>query len=236
MDKLKGPRIMRKLSRKNASLWISLMTFSAGFMNAEALVGPAFAVSHHTGNLTQFAIAIKNGKWTLALIYLGLIVVFFLGSTIAGMLFYQCDVGRSKRYGYFLIFQGAVYVLMSFIIPDTLLLIPCFYASLSLGVQNGILMNFHGVTTRTTHMTGYLTDAGVELGKRLRGAKKDRWKLPYFVLHMVIYVIGAVAGALLRHTLLLYAVTIAGTVQVACGIVYFAGVMPEYRKERAVQL
>jgi len=26
---------MRKLSRKNASLWVSLMTFSAGFINAE---------------------------------------------------------------------------------------------------------------------------------------------------------------------------------------------------------
>ena len=77
-------------------------------MNAEALVGPAFAVSHHTGNLTQFAIAIKNGKWTLALIYLGLIVVFFLGSTIAGMLFYQCDVGRSKRYGYFSSFRSRI--------------------------------------------------------------------------------------------------------------------------------
>ncbi len=227
---------MRKLSRKNASLWVSLMTFSAGFMNAEALVGPSFAISHHTGNLTQIAIAIKNGKWTLALTYLGLIVAFFLGSTIAGMLFYQCEIGRSKRYGYFLIIHGAIYVLMSFIVPDTLLLIPCFYAALSLGIQNGILMNFHGVTTRTTHMTGYLTDAGVELGKRLRGAKTERWKLPYFVLHMAIFVVGAVAGALLRHNLLLYAVTIAGAVQIVCGIVYFAAVIPEYAKEHAVRV
>ncbi|HHW94180.1 MAG TPA: DUF1275 domain-containing protein [Clostridiaceae bacterium] len=223
---------MRKLSRKNASLWVSLMTFSAGFMNAEALVGPKYAVSHHTGNLTQLAIALKNGKWTLALIYFGLIFAFFIGSTIAGMFFYQCEIGLSKRHGYFLICQGALYTLMSFIIPDTLLLIPCFYAALSLGIQNGILLNYRGVTTRTTHMTGYLTDAGVELGKRIRGAKADRWKLPYFVLHMVIYVIGAIVGTLLRHSLLLYAVTIAGVIQIVCGIVYLLAVIPEHAKEK----
>jgi hypothetical protein len=84
-------------------------------------------------------------------------------------------------------------------------------------VQNGILLNFHGVTTRTTHMTGYLTDAGVELGKRLRGVKTERWKLFYFAIHILIYLIGAVVGALTRHALSLYAIAVAGALQIICG-------------------
>ncbi len=223
---------MRNLSRKKAGLWISLMTFSAGFMNAETLLGPAYAVSHHTGNLTQLGIALRNGKWTLALIYFGLIVAFFLGSTIAGMLFYQCEIGRSKRYGVFLIIYGVLYTLLALVLPITLLLIPCFFAALSLGVQNGILMNYHGVTTRTTHMTGYLTDAGVELGKRLRGAETERWKLPYFVLHMAIYVVGALIGALMRFASFQYTVIFAGAMQIVNGIIYFTMVIPERAKEQ----
>ncbi|NMB29320.1 MAG: DUF1275 domain-containing protein [Clostridiaceae bacterium] len=224
---------MRKLSRKNASLWVSLMTFSAGFINAETLLGPAFTSSHHTGNLTQLAAALKNGRWTLALTYLGMIVAFFMGSTIAGMLFYQCEIGHSKRYGYFLLMSGTLYALMSFTLPSELLLIPCFFAALSLGIQNGILLNYHGVTTRTTHMTGYLTDAGIELGKRLRGAQTERWKLPYLTLHILIYVVGSVVGALTRHTLFCYTITVAGAIQIVCGIIYFAIVIPEHKRNHA---
>jgi uncharacterized membrane protein YoaK (UPF0700 family) len=224
---------MRTLSRKNASLWVSLLTFSAGFMNVETLLGPAFTSSHHTGNITQLAAAIQKGKWTFALIYFGLIVAFFMGSTIAGMLFFQCEVGCSKRYGYFLLVSGALYALMSIIFPRTLRLIPCFFAALSLGVQNGILLNFHGVTTRTTHMTGYLTDAGVELGKRLRGVKTERWKLFYFAIHILIYLIGAVVGALTRHALSLYAIAVAGALQIICGLIYFTMVIPEHKRDHA---
>ncbi len=221
---------MRELSRRNSSRWVSLMTFSAGFMNAEATISPALAVSHHTGNLTQLAIAIRNNSWTLAATYFGLIVVFFIGSTIAGMLFYQCSVGKSRRYGHFLMIQGLLYAIMSLVFPSAWIMVPCFFASLSLGLQNGILQNFRGVTTRVTHMTGYLTDAGVALGRKIRGEIGERWKFHYFLLHVAIFLAGAVLGALMRPVLLRYTVTISGAIQVLCGIVYLTFVIPEHER------
>lgn len=207
-------------TRKRATVWVAILTFSAGFTNAEATIGSTFAVSHQTGNVTQLAIAIKDGSWTLFAIYLALIACFFIGSVIAGALFYQCEIGRSKQYGLFSLTQGIIYVALSLIVPLSWNLALYLFAALSLGVQNGILKSFRGITSRTTHMTGYLTDAGVVVGERLRGKRGDTWKSWYFLLHVGIFIVGTLAGAILRPMLLRYTVTVAGVIQMICGVVY----------------
>ena len=77
------------------SLWIALLTFSAGFTNAEMTVGRYFSVSHHSGNLSQFAIAISQGS--PALLLLSLIFFFLVGSIVAGLIFYKKDIGKAAR-------------------------------------------------------------------------------------------------------------------------------------------
>ena len=85
---------MNDARMKRAMVWVALLTFSAGFTNAEAAIGSSFSVSHQTGNIAQMAIAVKDGSWILFAVYFALIACFLIGSVIAGALFYQCEIGR----------------------------------------------------------------------------------------------------------------------------------------------
>jgi uncharacterized membrane protein YoaK (UPF0700 family) len=60
--------------------------------------------------------------------------------------------------------------LLGFFLPANTLYLFILFQSFALGIQNGILKNVRHTTSRTTHMTGYLTDAGVALG-----AFSSRW-------------------------------------------------------------
>lgn len=119
--------------------WFFLLAVSAGFTNLEAAVGSSLAVSHHTGCLTQFALALEGGRWQLMATYLALVLFFFLGSLIAGVIFFNREIGKSKGYGLFSLAQGLVTVLATFLLADSWRLALYFFAALSLGAQNGIL-------------------------------------------------------------------------------------------------
>ena len=161
---------MADKKQRGLNIWIALLTFSAGFTNAEMTVGRRFSVSHHTGNLSQFAIALSEGKPVLFLA--ALIFFFFLGSTLAGVLFYKKVIGQSRIYGFTSIIHGIATILLGFFLPTNTLFLFILFQSFALGIQNGILKNVRHTTSRTTHMTGYLTDAGVGLGAFFRGDKR----------------------------------------------------------------
>ena len=200
------------------SLWIALLTFSAGFTNAEMTVGRYFSVSHHSGNLSQFAIAISQGS--PALLLLSLIFFFLVGSIVAGLIFYKKDIGKAARYGTLSLIHGSITILLSLWLPSHLSFLFILFQSLAFGVQNGILKSVGGMLTRTTHMTGYLTDAGVALGRVFRGDKQALWKFWYFAAHLLIFLVGAYLGA---HAFLVFdrqAATIAGVLQCVPGMIY----------------
>ena len=50
-----------------------------------------------------------------------------------------------------------------------------------MGVLNGMFIFYKDVVVRTTHVTGYLTDAGFELGAALRGGSGHGWKILFYL-------------------------------------------------------
>ncbi|HHX30806.1 MAG TPA: DUF1275 domain-containing protein [Clostridiaceae bacterium] len=146
-------------NRKYYSIWIGLLTFSAGLTNGEAAWGAGLAVSHHTGNLTQLAAAFRLEDFSFVFMLAGLILCFFAGSVLAGAVFYGHEAGLSTFYGFFSLIQGTLTVALPFILPSAWFAAFYFYAALALGMQNSILLKYKGALTRTSHMTGYLTDA-----------------------------------------------------------------------------
>ncbi|MDK4492089.1 DUF1275 domain-containing protein, partial [Fusobacterium necrophorum] len=64
-----------------------------------------------------------------------------------------------------------------------------------LGIQNGMYISYNGVIVRTTHISGNLTDAGVYLGKHLRGEKQDAWKMFFYIYNIFSFFLGNFWGA-----------------------------------------
>lgn len=211
---------MERRKSQGVLVWLGLLTFSAGFSNAVTSLGAGMAVSHHTGNLTQLALAILAGDVSLVLLYLALLLAFFLGSILAGFFFFDRPVGRALEYGLFSFLQAAVILMAAWLLPPSRILILYVFMALGLGLQNGILKNVRGLTSRTSHMTGYLTDAGVALGARLRGQKGLTWQAGYLVLQLFIFLLGALAGGSLLVLSAPFALPGAGLIQGVCGLAY----------------
>mgnify|MGYP001427555302 CR=1 FL=1 len=211
---------MEDRTGKGAWLWVALLTFSAGFTNTVATLGTGLAVSHHTGNLTQLALALLEGQTTLIASLAGLILFFFLGSILAGIFFYQKPIGQARAYGLFSLVQGSITILASFILSSSWILLLYFFTALGMGLQNGILKNVRQVTTRTSHMTGYLTDAGVALGHIIRGDRGQAWTFWYFTCHLILFFLGTLTGGLTQVLASRWALGAAGLIQLSAGISY----------------
>ena len=114
---------MEDRTGKGALLWVALLTFSAGFTNAVITLGAGLAVSHHTGNLAQLALALLEGQAALIASLAGLILFFFLGAVLAGVFFHQKSIGQTRVYGLFSLIQGSLTILASLILSSSWILV-----------------------------------------------------------------------------------------------------------------
>lgn len=75
----------------------------------------------------------------------------------------------------------------------------------AMGLQNGLVATVSGGVVKTTHLTGLLTDIGIELALTLRGALRYdeglRFKLTLHLLVLGFYLAGAVLGGVLFSAL-----------------------------------
>lgn len=190
-----------------------LLAFNAGAMNAGGFLVLHMYTSHMTGFASQIADAIVLGHTTLLLNALGAILAFVCGAAVAAI---QINWGRQHRlrhpYALPLLLEAALLLpfgLMGaltlnwhtpFAVPLTVLLL-----SFTMGLQNALAAKTSAGKVRTTHMTGNLTDLGIELGKMLywnRGARADGERvrhdsprLRFFGGLVLMFVAGGLAGA-----------------------------------------
>ncbi|RZL08115.1 MAG: DUF1275 domain-containing protein [Rubrivivax sp.] len=174
----------------------------------------AFNASHMTGFASQLSDAAVLGKTTLLLNALGAILAFLAGAAVCAVL---VNWGRQRRhhsvYALPLMLEallmlpfglmGAVMLTWEtpFAVPLAVLLL-----SFIMGLQNAVASKTSRGSIRTTHMTGNITDLGMELGKlfyrnRVSGPQTaqvrhdpKRMRLAGGLIGM--FVVGGVAGAL----------------------------------------
>ncbi|MBL0313950.1 MAG: DUF1275 domain-containing protein [Holophagaceae bacterium] len=189
------------------------MAFVAGAINAGGFLAVEVYTSHITGAVARASDEWALGHHELAFSAVAMVLTFLLGAAFTGSLI---NFGQRRRFrshyaislmveaGLLLVFGFAGYRLTQreqFFLPVTAILL-----SFIMGMHNATVTNVSNAEVRTTHMTGIVTDLGVELSrlfyfnrtKRKRAnkilANRDRIKLHCLVL--LSFLVGGFFGAL----------------------------------------
>lgn len=193
---------MSKRHKLILTILIHLLTFIAGFLNGVFFIIAGTAVSHHTGTITRVALTLSQGAVAEAAAFLLLILSFYIGACISGMLFHKSDCTFSKRYGILLLVFSTVFFAIAVIRPplQIVLIITC----VILGIQNGMFIPYDGILIRTSHFSGYLTDAGLAMGKVMRGKRQELRRGVHYLSGIVCFAAGAAASAFMPSIAFFY--------------------------------
>ena len=188
------------------TILIHLLTFIAGFLNGVFFIIAGTAVSHHTGTITRAALTLSQGAVAEAAAFLLLILSFYIGACISGMLFHKSDCTFSKRYGILLLVFSTVFFAIAVLRPplQIVLIITC----VILGIQNGMFIPYDGILIRTSHFSGYLTDAGLAMGKVMRGKRQELRRGVHYLSGIVCFAAGAAASAFMPSIAFFYIIAV----------------------------
>ncbi len=190
-------KLLQKLRQDAGAVWVFLLVFIAGALNCAGLLEYGQTLSHMTGNLTRLGLSLAEGAGEAIALFSACLFSFFVGATLSGYGFPDHRTGLWRRSGMVLMLSGAALLL-----EDALRCPPIVGASvlaLVLGAQNGLALRYRGILTRTTHMTGHLTDCGAALGRMAHARDFRGENLRLFLFHllcMLSYLFGVAAAAL----------------------------------------
>jgi uncharacterized membrane protein YoaK (UPF0700 family) len=183
---------------KPVPLWIQMGGFTlaaiGGCINAVALLcAHSHAVSHMSGTVTNLGMEIAQHNLPLGRQALLIIVFFFLGSVLSGLIIRQSQLKAGRRYGVTLTCEAILLALAAYFLghdsEDGL-----YVASMACGLQNGMATNYSGAVIRTTHMTGIVTDLGIAIGLTARGLKADWRRMRLYLVLFAGFLTGGVLG------------------------------------------
>ncbi len=203
--------------RSNRQLGL-LLAFVAGAVNAGGFLAVHRYTSHLTGLVSAVADDLVLGELSLALAGVLLVGVFLSGAmTTAVLVNWARRRKLHSEYALSLLLEAALLLLFgllgAYLATYTRLLVPATVVLLCfiMGLQNAIVTKVSKAEIRTTHMTGIVTDIGIELGKMLylngRTAREDpgyvRANTDRLRVHAAIlgcFVVGGVVGAIAFKT------------------------------------
>jgi uncharacterized membrane protein YoaK (UPF0700 family) len=193
--------------RRNRHL-ANLLALIAGILNSVGFVAVSVYTSHMTGLTASVADHLVLGSMHLVGIGLEAISCFVLGAGTCAVVF---NWGRRRhheaRFANVLVLE-ALLILAFGGLADQLtwrhrdlvfVAVLCF----TMGLQNAIITKISAAQIRTTHVTGMITDIGIELGKaayrsRMAGqppVRADLGKLGMLAGLVGLFFVGGVVGA-----------------------------------------
>jgi uncharacterized membrane protein YoaK (UPF0700 family) len=204
------------------------LAFVAGAINAGGFLAVHQYTSHMTGIVSAMADNLVLGGYRLVLAGAGAILSFLAGAACTAVMVNY--VRRQHLYSeYALPLLVEAMLLLGFgvvgarmqstggvFVAVTIMLL-CFM----MGLQNAVITKLSHAEIRTTHMTGIVTDIGIELGKLLYwnadgGAQRpkvlaNRSRLGVLSMLLLSFFLGGVAGAFgFKHAGFLATVPLAG--------------------------
>jgi uncharacterized membrane protein YoaK (UPF0700 family) len=205
----------QRTSEANRHLGYAL-AFVAGAINAGGFLAVHQYTSHMTGIVSSMADSLVLGAPQVALAGLGGLLSFLLGAMCCAILInYARRRGLFSAYALPLMLEavlllcfgvagGTLQGLHAIFVPATVMLL-CFI----MGLQNALISKMSRSEIRTTHITGTITDIGIEIGRLLywnhpsaQGPRvlADRRRLKTLVGLVVGFFVGGVVGAFgFRH-------------------------------------
>ena len=165
--------------RKNGVL-AGYLAFVAGFVNSVGFILIGRFTSHVTGIVGAFSVELSGGDLPSAMTTVLLVVTFFVGAFVASLLLETSRFGRtSAAYGAALLVEAAV--LAAFVasvgapyLSDARPVL----LSFAMGMQNSLVTRLSGAVVRTTHLTGVVTDLGIEAARWYRWHRAKLRTLP----------------------------------------------------------
>ncbi|NMM81470.1 hypothetical protein B2J86_11145 [Acidovorax sp. SRB_14] len=161
-----------RTSSTNRTLGL-LLAFNAGAVNAGGFLVVHLYTSHMTGFLSLLADNLVLGNMALVLSAVGTLWAFLSGAGTTAIL---VNWARSHRlrsgFALPLLLEAVLMLLFGlvgavtltwhtvFAVPLTVLLL-----AFIMGLQNAVVTKMSAAQIRTTHMTGVITDLGIEMGK-----------------------------------------------------------------------
>jgi uncharacterized membrane protein YoaK (UPF0700 family) len=149
-----------------------MLSFVAGATNAGGFLAVGRYTSHMTGIVSSVADDVVLGHLDLALAGLACLVAFLLGAMCTAIMV-NWGLRQHLRSSYSLplmlesvallvfgLFGAAIAAWSQVFLPVTVVLL-CFI----MGLQNAVITKISKAEIRTTHITGLVTDIGIELGK-----------------------------------------------------------------------
>ncbi len=171
----------RKLTGRKRSLDANrqlglVLAFVAGAANAGGFLAVAQYTSHMTGIVSAMADHLALGEFRAYLTGFGALLSFMGGAACSAIL---VNFGRQHRlhseFALPLVLEALLLLCFGFLgeqlsriaglfVPMTVMLL-----SFIMGLQNALVTKISRAEIRTTHVTGLVTDIGIELGKAIYG-------------------------------------------------------------------
>jgi uncharacterized membrane protein YoaK (UPF0700 family) len=198
-----------RTSENNRRLGCAL-AFVAGAVNAGGFFAVGQYTSHMTGIVSSLADDLSIGRMALVAAGLSALTSFLLGAVSSAILInWGHRRGARSRFAMPLMLEALLLLCFGalgahleherlFYLPLTVNLL-CFV----MGLQNAMITKISRAEIRTTHVTGLVTDIGIELGKLVywngrSGSEPvlaDRSKLGLLASLLSMFLCGALAGA-----------------------------------------
>lgn len=142
-----------------------------GYVNCASFVLIGTFTSHVTGNVGRLGGAIALHDYGTAFDALTMVAAFFAGAFLTSMMTESRFFGRhSNAYGVALLTEASllgVFLVWSAKV-DRLGAIQPLVLCTAMGVQNSLVTRLSGAIVRTTHLTGVITDLGIEAARWFR--------------------------------------------------------------------
>ena len=150
--------------------WV--LAFTAGAINAGGFLAVQQYTSHVTGMVSALADNLVLGHGALVVDALVAVLAFLLGAMVCAQLVNHARRrAMASEYALPLLLEAGLILVFGLLgpwlahyegllLPFTVLLL-CFI----MGLQNAVVTKLSHAVIRTTHMTGIVTDLGIELGK-----------------------------------------------------------------------
>lgn len=190
-----------------------LLAFNAGAVNAGGLLVVHMYTSHMSGFASQVADGLVLGNVVLLLGALGALLAFIAGAATTAVIVHWAQRHHLRSAFAMPLMLEAVLLLIfgllgtitltwptPFAVPLTVLLL-----SYIMGLQNGLSSAMSHGKMRTTHMTGHVTDLGLELGRlfyrnhRLtppeQRVRANRVALRFYGGLLGMFIVGGIVGA-----------------------------------------
>lgn len=207
----------------------TLLAFVAGIVNTVGFLQFGAFVSHMSGHASRSAVEYAEGNSSAALVFMLELVFFVAGAfTTAFLLHGHTVTEKGVKFTAPVVLE--VLCILSFILLSEYhglfwfhidqISLTTLILAYAMGLQNAMLRHTSGTIIRTTHITGVVTDIGIELGAACHNAQRALKAERSFTAAVDAFWERLGIGRFTFHTLLIAAFFL-GSVVGTLGYIYF---------------